>query len=627
MGVSMRLGLSVRTALAAMVLLAGSATCAELAPAQTPLDSLRQTLDVAEGQAERASIARDTVVEVDTLTILRVDTLTVFRVDTLVVRDTIVRVDTVVVVRIDTVYVTGPQPPPLAWDVELRDTLHVGTLDLTGLDVLIGPNVQVRGVLLSDSGTIFMRPGSDLTFIGLDSTKVVGGGMRYDSTMVNDYGIFCGGVCQLDIQGTPKTGWTREGCASDWACATDEMWIAPTATGNTAASQTPRRWYAGDSIPQVDPRVPAAEIANVTRDVNIRNGHIHISSKRTQRIEYAALHGMGIFTPSARFTSGRYALHFHMMGLAAEGSVVRGVASINARGRVYVPHQSHGIQLIDNVAVNSRAEVFWWDSKQPTNNTLVEGLLVMGSYVPASEVGETPRHAAVVLNGGTGNVIRHSTVTGARGSSSSHAFNWPSSADNVTSAVWGFGPGNVAHNNEGACIRLWFNDIDPHIMDGFVTYRCEGPGIENGAYGNAHRYLNGISLDNMVWHSGARVDSVFHQPAGATDLMVEANTVPLTFGVFNKGFNTHLTFERCSLINTSGGYKVAITDPDIVNAYKMRFIRCGMVPSDILISAFPAAAAGSEIIIEHEDGRIWRLTPQQGALHGHVDTLIQGASN
>jgi hypothetical protein len=104
---------------------------------------------------------------------------------------------------------------------------------------------------------------------------------------------------------------------------------------------------------------------NVTRDCQIEGpGHIHIHSSgaAAHRVRHAAPHGHRQAEYRTGVTSGRYALHLHHGGDGMRGTVVRGVAAIESRGRVFVPHASHGITFIDNVAVNSWAEAFWWDN-------------------------------------------------------------------------------------------------------------------------------------------------------------------------------------------------------------------------------------------------------------------------
>ena len=89
--------------------------------------------------------------------------------------------------------------------------------------------------------------------------------MAWDaSRFQNDIGLWVVRSGALDIRGTPKKGWTRRGMHATWA-RTDEMYIAPTSMDDYEV----RRWYAGDPIPRIDPRVPAAEIVNVTRDIVI----------------------------------------------------------------------------------------------------------------------------------------------------------------------------------------------------------------------------------------------------------------------------------------------------------------------------------------------------------------------
>jgi hypothetical protein len=67
--------------------------------------------------------------------------------------------------------------------------------------------------------------------------------------------------------------------------------------------------------------------------------------------------------------------------------VIRGVAAVNSRGRVYVPHGSHGAVMEDNVSVSPWAQSLWWDHNNAgdrTHDLTVRELLVLGTFMPRS---------------------------------------------------------------------------------------------------------------------------------------------------------------------------------------------------------------------------------------------------
>jgi hypothetical protein len=75
-----------------------------------------------------------------------------------------------------------------------------------------------------------------------------------------------------------------------------------------------------------------AEVMDLTRNVRIEGtpggpAHVFIRSTKPQSIKYAQIRYTGVLkgTNTSSGTSGRYGLHFHMMGDGSRGSVVEGV--------------------------------------------------------------------------------------------------------------------------------------------------------------------------------------------------------------------------------------------------------------------------------------------------------------
>jgi len=495
------------------------------------------------------------------------------------------------------------------WDsvlanVEIRGDVVVPA----GETWLIGSNVRIAGNLRTDSGTIAMRPGSSLHFVGAEPDRYVGGGMGYEPRFADDIGLWVGTMGVLDIRGTPKTGWNRTGTDPTWK-SDDEYWIAPTEPGD----YQPRRWHPGEPIPRVDPRAPPAEVINVTRDVLIEGpGHIHIHSRRPQRIEYVTLRGMGIGNRASKGpVKGRYALHIHHGGNGTRGTIVRGVAAIESGGRVFVPHESHGISFEDVVSVNSYGEGFWWDVGDRSDDIVIDRLAVIGVHMPRGQSGRTSMHSAIVLGGGTGIAIRNSVAAGARGSKISHGFEWPSRADNHGPAVWEFNRGNVAHNNEGSGIRLWFNNSESHVIANAVTYRNGFAGVENGAYRNAHRYENLLLFeDRLVQHASSRPQSMDGRGARFDNVTVIADRGPaLNIGRLRLPPMVPTEFFDCTLVPGDGAPKVSLDARRAANPFTAIFRNCDLSPEDIHVAPpFAPGLAGTRIVLEDGDGTVWEIT-------------------
>jgi hypothetical protein len=498
----------------------------------------------------------------------------------------------------------GAEP---SWDRIVQDVSIDGDVVVpAGQKWLIGANVRIAGNLRTDGGTIAMRPGSSLEFVGADPEEYVGGGMTFEPQFARDLGIWVSGTGVLDIQGTPKTGWNRTGSDPTWK-STDELWIAPTDQGD----YRPRRWRPGQPIPRIHPRAPAAEVINVTRDVLIEGpGHILIHSSEPQRIEYVTLRHMGVTNRARGATTGRYAIHFHFTGDGSRGSIVRGVAAIESGGRVFVPHEAHGITFEDVVSVNSFGEAFWWDDGDRSDDILVDRLAATGVHAPRGVIGRTSRHSVVVLGGGRNITIRNSAASGARGSKIANGFDWPSKGDNRGPAVWDFSDGNVAHNNQGAGIRLWFNSRDPHVVANAVTYRNGYAGLENGAYRNAIRYQDVVAIDDRILqhassnrHQGDLGPSRFERVT-----VIRSEGPAVSIGRMRLPPVHRTEFIDCELRPGPGAPKIVLEERP-AHPFVALFRRCGVEPEDIEIEApFPRTLAGTSVIIEHESGKTWEVT-------------------
>ncbi len=505
-----------------------------------------------------------------------------------------------------------PQPRPYSeWDSIIQNTtIHGDVIVPDGESWLIGENVRISGNVRTDGGRIAMRPGSSLHFVAADADRFVGGGMRFGPVFENDWGIWVGGTGVLDIQGTPKVGWNRTGTDPTWL-ATDELWIAPTDVGD----REPRRWSPGDPVPQIDPRVPPAEVMNVTRDVVISGpAHIHISSSKPQRIEYVTLRGMGILksgtTTDPGPTTGRYALHFHMQGEGSRGTVVRGVAAINSGGRVYVPHTSHGITFEDVVSVNSMAEAFWWDDGDVSNDILVDRLAASGVYTDRSVTDRTNRYNAVSLPFGIRVAMTNSAVSGAAGGRLAVGFAWDG-GNRRDDTHWTFS-GNVSHNN-GTGIRFWNNSGQPHHIFDNIAYR-NGTGLENGAYNNTNRFTDLLLIENGVMQNASsnrhRIDN---GPARFTNVRVETSSGPaLEVGGRNLPGHTYAEFID-SEFHTADGSPLVFVESR-VNPWFAHFIRTNVLPEDIDWDLTDDRNEGSHVIIEHEDGRSWDIRVENATI-------------
>jgi hypothetical protein len=492
-----------------------------------------------------------------------------------------------------------------------------------GVTIAQGETALVDGLVTTPAnvvvhGTLVMRPGSHLRFRGVDMTKYVGATSQdhqHQQIVDSDVGLWVTKHGVLDIAGTPKQGWNRTGTHPTWQ-ADDEYWISPTQPGD----YDPRRWKPGDGIPRFDPRVPAAEIMNVTRDVVIEGpAHIHIHSHKPQRIEYLQLRSMGVSNAKhGGPVLGRYALHFHHGEDGTRGTIVRGVAAINSRGKVFVPHLSNGITFEDVVSVKSYAEAFWWDKGDKTHDVLVDGLAASGVAMPETVAGSRQNIPVVVLKSNEGATIRNSAVSGSRGNFRALGFHWNTEKAHRFEhrAVWNFHD-NVSHNNEGHGLRFWFNDRWAHHVRDTVIYNNGQFGIENGAYTNTIRYSGVLVLNNqaggILHHSSSRDQTDDGGPARYTNVTVEGPGPAVEIGRLRGTPETRMEFVNCDL---GGTPKVLLDASDKTeNRFLALFRHCGdLTPDDLNFGgkSISTNLNGSSIIIEHRDGRSWHVTIENG---------------
>lgn len=383
----------------------------------------------------------------------------------------------------------------------------------TNTTVQSGGNVIVQGVLR-------MKPASaavvhTLRFVGIDESRFVGGGMDIVPT---DIGMWVVGAGQLDIVGTKKAGWNRTGTDPTWA-AGDDIRVTPTARGNTTqfAVFTP-----GSAVPTVSHagKTYNAEIMNLTRNVRIEgtgdgqanpatNGraHIWINSSKPQVVRYAQLRHLGPRKPDTEQpttdVTGRYALHFHMMGEGSRGSLVEGVVVRDSGSHAFVPHSSHGITFRDTISFNTFDDAYWWDpdndqigggdpTPNETNDLVYEH--AMAAYTRFDPAHRGYRLAGFQMGIGTNMTVVDCVAVGIQGNVDSSGFSWPEFA-NEDNNVWNFAF-NVAHNNNADGIFVWQNDYNDHHINVFLGYHNGQYGIDHGAYHNNYRYENIVVFGN-----------------------------------------------------------------------------------------------------------------------------------
>ena len=349
------------------------------------------------------------------------------------------------------------------------DPSHDTTLEVSG-------NLIVRGRLV-------MKPNRGvrhvLRFVDVDEDAFVGGGL---DPIGSDAGLWVMGRGQLDIRGTPKQAWNRQGKHRTWS-RHDDLVVAPVRRGDFTA----RRFRRGSHVPRAGSH--RAEVLNLTRNVRIEGtpggrAHIFIRSHRPQSIRYALLRYLGPRQGgggSSESVLGRYGLHFHHCHGGSRNSVVEGVVVRDCGGHAFVPHMSHGITFRSCISYETFEAAYWWDEHDTTNDLLIDRCVAAGVHADPEIHGY--RLAGFALGKGRRLRIRDCVAFGVIGNNPSAGYVWPE----APSGLWLF-RNNLAHNNAVAGIFVWQNVREPHVVRRFTAYRNGEAGIIHGAYFNAYHY-------------------------------------------------------------------------------------------------------------------------------------------
>jgi hypothetical protein len=420
-------------------------------------------------------------------------------------------------------------------------------------------NIVVNGILQAKPNDFSIT--HLIQFIGIDETKMVGGGM---TPIPTDIGLWVMGSGVLDLKGIYKkpyinsVGAIAAGTTSvslldlpDGWMAGDAIVITPTkkyAVGfdeatikSVTISSDGRIVNTTAAIPNAHPLINnrwSAEVINLTRNVRIEgtaNGrtHIFIRSVKPQSILNTQLRYIGprkqqSGSDATEFILGRYGFHFHHCMDGSIGTIIDGCVVRDAGSHAYVPHMSNGITMSNNVSYNTLESAFWWDFPDPTYNVKWIHNIVAGvSFVEGSIGIDTDGAPTFGVNGfvlglGDGNTCDSNVVVGQQGLQTTNAaYDWEEM--NVESA-WHF-KDNLAHNDSSG-LRSWQNNAKNHVIENTTIYNCN-LGVFHGAYGNNYTYKggylysnefedhagsqeNGVRLINMTLDGGNEVNYPFH---------------------------------------------------------------------------------------------------------------------
>ncbi|NYI04966.1 hypothetical protein [Allostreptomyces psammosilenae] len=387
-----------------------------------------------------------------------------------------------------------------------------------------------------------------------------------------------------------------------------------------------------------------AEVLNLTRNVRVEGtatgrAHVHITSSARQEIRHTRLRWMGPrrdtaetwrspegVRPVTAGLTGRYALHFHMLGDASRGTLVEGVVVTDTGHHAFVPHASHGITFRGCVSHDTWEDPYWWDDapdtrtpQEPSDEVRWEGCVA--SLVRVDPPFRGYRLAGFSLGAGVGSRATGCVAVGVQGSEGSAGFSWPEGGN----GEWRV-DGCLAHNNAGGGLFVWQNRSRPDTISHFVAFHNGGPGINHGAY------LNDFVYTGALLHGNAGGGVLLHAlgaERGATfaDLHVDGAGLAAHAVVtrHHQLPGAPVRFVRCAF----GGYRDAGASFPLADGApeNVEFIDCTFTPaagSDAPELRLDDGLPGdTRIVLRPPGGRPVAVLPAAGAAHADA-TAVPG---
>ena len=471
-------------------------------------------------------------------------------------------------------------------------------------------------------GALRMKPANAgvvhrITFADIDESAIVGG--HTHMPIPTDVGLWAIGSGVLDVAGTAKTAWTRAAGALragarriEVADATgwrrgDEIVVTPTEAatvedytqhhdrvriaavdGNTVTLDRPLR-YPHPEVTVRDGVTYRAEVLNLTRNTVIegtRRGraHIMILSSQPQQLSHLELPHLGPQTANPddadapMGVTGRYGVHFHMVGDGSRGSVVEGVVVRDGGNHAFVAHLSNGVTFRDCVSHDTVEDAYWWDfapdddqDSVPSHDITYERCIAHLVRHGSDKYGLT----GFMLGSGHGNVARHCVAVAVMGyTESSSGFEW-TSASLDTRTTWTF-EDNLAHNVANSGVYYWQSEIPKSYVERFTSYQ-NGHGLFAGSYSNMVSYRDctiyacresGLTINAVPDAPRRRGETItferlYVDQAGLTDYAVD-----ITEHVVDSELETHLT--ECTF---KGGSSAQVAIPEGSDLHQLYLFR------------------------------------------------------
>lgn len=500
-----------------------------------------------------------------------------------------------------------------------------------GAHVTSARNVVVEGTLRmhQPDPSRTMR----LTFVDVDESAFVGADTH--EVLDTDVGLWMVGDGRLDVQGAPKTSWTRLTAEAPQGAREIEVedasgWrvgdvVAITATASRSAEDHVQRsdravvtsveagrigldQSLANDHPVVDGRWPA-EVINLTRSVVIEGTpdhkahiiHLHQGMHgspdfRAGSISYLEVAHLGPSTTNDRgelsSIEGRYALHWHHGAQTTDGVVVEGVVAHDCGAHAFVAHSSDGIAFRDCASHATVGDAYWWDPGDASDFVTYDRCIASDVLADGASRFKTNGFFAARSTQQFSCAMRQCVATGVQGPDSAGYF-W----DNASVGVWVF-EDCVAHNVESNGLRVWQNTSLMHPIDRFTTYNCH-TGVSHGAYANPYQY-HGVTVHDC--DTGLRITAVSGGEEGDAmefhDVVVTGCDADLVLEDAPVDAAQPTDFRRCRF----DGVVVNASHGDSKKHWN--FAECGLTPDDFDVEQL----AGDALLRTEADGQAWELS-------------------
>jgi len=305
--------------------------------------------------------------------------------------------------------VTIPAGKKLLLDrsVKVKNLTVNGSLEFAEQDLeLTGDYLMLHGKLNVGSATQPFTHKATLTFTGQSGENIMGMGTRGILNMGGTLELFgaagrtpwtrlsttaAKGATQITVDAASswKVGDRIAVASTDYDFAQAEEFTLSAVSGNTLTLSAPLKYdhfgqaqsFGGKTLES------RAEVALLSRNITVQGDATSDSSKFGAQVMtmdggQAHIDGVEFARVGQKKASGRYPVHFHLLGDAGANSYVKNSSIHNSYNRCLTIHGTNGVKVQNNAAFETVGHCYFLEDGVETGN-LLEGNLAFGVHKPA----------------------------------------------------------------------------------------------------------------------------------------------------------------------------------------------------------------------------------------------------